>query len=90
MLAYFGNSTVLTADAVGHCMTASNCSRPITRRYLDTGELPPDVVVCEVDKIPFLTQVEAHRHNSWFHEHDEDAPLMIGRRHFLELDEDFN
>ena len=78
MSTHFTDSVVLMANATGHCMTASDCSRGFVKRYLTIGELPPEDGICDVDRIPFLTKVEAKRYNEWFDDDSDDERSFMG------------
>ncbi|GAB7353111.1 hypothetical protein MBLNU459_g3652t1 [Dothideomycetes sp. NU459] len=51
----YEGSVVLTQDSPGHCTIAalSMCTISYIRRYLQTGELPPEGVVCPANQVPF-------------------------------------
>ncbi|KAF2662190.1 hypothetical protein K491DRAFT_585910, partial [Lophiostoma macrostomum CBS 122681] len=66
MSSIFTDSIVLTANATGHCMTDSKCSRGYVKKYLATGQLPPKNAMCEVEQIPFLSKIEAQRFIAWY------------------------
>jgi hypothetical protein len=39
---------------------------------LTIGELPPKDLICDVEKMPFLTKIEAKRYNEWFDDDSDD------------------
>ncbi|KAK5173828.1 uncharacterized protein LTR77_002509 [Saxophila tyrrhenica] len=51
----FTGAVALIQDSPGHCSLAapSKCTQGYVRQYFQTGELPPEDTVCEVDAIPF-------------------------------------
>ncbi|KXJ89967.1 Alpha/Beta hydrolase protein [Microdochium bolleyi] len=51
----YSGSRVLVQNNVGHCVSdwPSRCTEGHVKRYLDTGELPPEGTVCEPDCKPF-------------------------------------
>ncbi|KAJ5707846.1 hypothetical protein N7488_007647 [Penicillium malachiteum] len=51
----FSGAQVLHQNSAGHCSLAakSNCTYGIVRNYFQTGELPANGTICEVDQRPF-------------------------------------
>lgn len=51
----FPGSVALIQDSAGHCSLAapSKCTAGYVRKYFQTGELPPEDTLCEVDALPF-------------------------------------
>lgn len=51
----FHGAVALTQDSAGHCSasTFSRCTRRYIQQYFQTGELPPEGLVCPADEMPF-------------------------------------
>ena len=51
----FTDAVALIQDSAGHCSLSSPsmCTEKYVKQYFQTGELPPDGTVCDVDALPF-------------------------------------
>lgn len=83
----FEGAVALTQDSAGHCSasTFSRCTRSYIRRYFQTGELPPQGLVCPADEMPFGPGPEGYGM-----EGDVDAEVVQGRQRSADLREGLN
>ncbi|KAI7155612.1 hypothetical protein KC349_g6831 [Hortaea werneckii] len=73
----FEGAVTLTQDSAGHCSasTFSRCTRGYIRQYFQTGELPPQGLVCPADEMPFGPGPEGYGMEGHL-----DAEVVQGRR----------